>query len=230
MKVVSLSGSLRGNVGKKDARKIRNEGGVPCVVYGGKEQVHFFTEAKSFKNIVFTPDVCYVKLQLGDKELDAILQDIQYHPVTDNILHADFLELHPDRPILMNIPVIVTGTAAGVLKGGRMVQKYRRLKIKALPAHMPEKIEINITPFEIGQSVKIGDIPTENFMFTENKNNTVVAVTVTRVVEEVAPAAEAAAPGAPGTPAAAAPGAAAGAKAPAAEEKGKDKGKEKGKK
>jgi len=227
MRTVSMSGFLRGNVGKKDAKKIRMDGSVPCVVYGGKEQLHFYTDAKNFQKIVFTPEVCFVKLNLNEKEYDVILQDIQYHPVTDNIMHADFMELNPERHIIMNIPVKVSGVAPGVLKGGKVVQKYRKLKIKALPAHMPEVIEVSINGLEIGQNVKVSDVPAEKFTILDNKNNTIVGVSVTRVVEEVAPTAEAAAApaaGAAATPAAGAAAApAAGAKAPAADAKGKEK-------
>lgn len=228
MKTVSMSGFLRGNVGKKDAKKIRMDGSVPCVVYGGKEQLHFYTDAKNFQKIVFTPEVCFVKLNLNEKEYDVILQDIQYHPVTDNIMHADFMELNPEKHIIMNIPVKVSGVAPGVLKGGKVVQKFRKLKVKALPANMPELIEVSINGLEIGQNVKVSDVPAEKFTILDNKNNTIVGVSVTRVVEEVAPTAEAAA-ATPAAGAAAAPAAgaaaapAAGAKAPAAEAKGKEK-------
>lgn len=228
MKTVSMSGFLRGNVGKKDAKKIRMDGSVPCVVYGGKEQLHFYTDAKNFQKIVFTPEVCFVKLNLNEKEYDVILQDIQYHPVTDNIMHADFMELNPEKHIIMNIPVKVSGVAPGVLKGGKVVQKFRKLKVKALPANMPEVIEVSINGLEIGQNVKVSDVPAEKFTILDNKNNTIVGVSVTRVVEEVAPTAEAAA-ATPAAGAAAAPAAgaaaapAAGAKAPAAEAKGKPK-------
>ncbi|HOY30737.1 MAG TPA: 50S ribosomal protein L25/general stress protein Ctc [Bacteroidales bacterium] len=229
MRTVSMSGFLRGNVGKKDAKKIRRDGSVPCVVYGGKEQLHFFTDAKNFQKILFTPEVCFVKLTLDEKEYDVILQDIQYHPVTDNILHADFMELKADKPIIMNIPVKITGTAPGVLKGGKVVQKYRKLKIKAIPENMPELIEISINGLEIGQGVKVADIPSEKFTLLDNKNNTIIGVTVTRAVEEVAASTEAAAgapaagAGAPAAGAAATP--AAGAKAPAGDAKGKEKAK-----
>jgi len=234
MRTVSMSGFLRGNVGKKDAKKIRRDGSVPCVVYGGKEQLHFYTDAKNFQKILFTPEVCFVKLNLGEKEYDVILQDIQYHPVTDNIMHADFMELNSDKQIIMNIPVKVSGTAPGVLKGGRIVQKYRKLKIKAIPANMPEVIEVSINGLEIGQGVKVSDVPAEKFTMLDNKNNTIVGISVTRAVEEVAPTAEAAAAtAAAGAAAPAAAGAAgktpaapaATAAAPAAPAKDKGKGK-----
>lgn len=192
MKVVSLSGSLRENVGKKDAKKVRNQGLVPCVIYGGKEQIHFSTDAKNFQKIVFTPEVCFVKIDIDGKQFDAILQDIQYHPVTDIVYHADFMEINNDKPIVMNIPIKISGTAPGVLKGGKMVQKFRKLKIKALPEKMPETINISINELEIGQAVKVADVASENYQILDNKNNTIVTINVTRAVEEAA-ASEAAA-------------------------------------
>ena len=201
MKVVSMSGSLRENVGKKDARKVRNNGEVPCVIYGGKEQVHFSTDSKSFLKIVFTPEVCFVKIDVNGKEYNTILQDIQYHPVTDIVYHADFMEFSEDKPIVMNVPVKISGVAPGILKGGKLVQKFRKLKIKALPADMPENIDISINGLEIGMVVKVVDITSDKYTVLDNKNNMIIGVTVTRAVEEVA--ATAAAPGAPAAAAAA---------------------------
>ena len=209
MKVVSMSGSLRGNVGKKDARQIRNNGGVPCVIYGGKEQVHFSTDSKNFLKIVFTPEVCFVKIDVDGKEYNTILQDIQYHPVTDIVYHADFMEFSEDKPIVMNVPIKVSGVAPGILKGGKLVQKFRKLKVKALPANMPENIDVSINNMEIGMSVKVADITSDKYTVLDNKNNMIIGVVVTRVVEEVAPV---------GAAAVAAPGAAPAA-APKAEEK-----------
>lgn len=193
MKVVSMSGSLRENVGKKDARKVRDNGSVPCVLYGGKEQLHFFTDSKNFQQIVFTPEVCFVKIDINGKEYMAILQDIQYHPVTDIVYHADFMEINDDKPIVLNIPVKISGTAPGVLKGGKLVQKFRKLKIKALPKNMPEVIDVNISTLDIAGALKVADFANENYTLLDNKNNTIVTINVTRAVEENA----AATPGAP---------------------------------
>jgi len=235
MKSVSISGSLRENVGKKDAKKHRNEGKVPCVLYGGKEHVHFVTEEISFKKLVYSPDAYTVKLNLNEKEYNAILQDIQYHPVSDNILHADFLEIFDDKPVTIHIPVKVIGTSEGILKGGRLIQKLRKLKIKALPGNLIDDFVVDITPLEIGDSIRISDIKRDNIMFLDPPNSVIVGVRVTRViVEEVPVAVEGAVPaeGAAAVPGAI-PGAAPGAVPPAGEkEKGKEaeKGKEKGKK
>lgn len=184
MKVVSMSGSLRANVGKKDAKKIRSEGQVPCVIYGGKDQVQFYMNDRNFEDIVFTPEVCFIKITIDGKEYDVVLQDIQYHPVTDSILHADFMELSPERHIVMNIPVKITGTAPGVLKGGKLDQKLRKLKVKALPEFMPDFINVSIDGMDIGNAVKVADMPSENISLLDNKNNVIISVKVTRAVEE----------------------------------------------
>jgi large subunit ribosomal protein L25 len=179
-----MSGSLRANVGKKDAKKIRSEGQVPCVIYGGKDQVQFYMNDRNFEDIVFTPEVCFIKITIDGKEYDVVLQDIQYHPVTDSILHADFMELSPERHIVMNIPVKITGTAPGVLKGGKLDQKLRKLKVKALPEFMPDFINVSIDGMDIGNAVKVADIPSENISLLDNKNNVIISVKVTRAVEE----------------------------------------------
>jgi large subunit ribosomal protein L25 len=233
MKSVSISGSPRENVGKKDAKKHRSEGKVPCVLYGGKEQIHFVAEEKSFKKLVYTPDSFTVKLNLDNKEYHAILQDIQYHPVSDRILHADFLEIFEDKPVIIHIPVKVTGTAIGVLNGGRFIQKLRKLKIKALPVHLPDDVVVDISPLEINDSIKVSDIKKPNVVFLDPPSAVIVGVRVTRViVEEVPVVAEGAVPaegaaGATATPGA--PGAPGVPVVPGAEAKDADKGKDKGK-
>jgi large subunit ribosomal protein L25 len=184
MRTVSMSGSLRGNVGKKDAKAARREGLVPCVLYGGTEQVHFTVSERSFKDVVFTPEACFIDLDLDGKKFQAILQDIQYHPVSDNILHADMLELLPDKAINMTIPIKITGVSPGVLRGGRLVQKMRRLKTRSLPEHMPEAIVISIDKLDINDSVKVSDLQRDHLTLLDPKNAVVVGVRVTRVVEE----------------------------------------------
>lgn len=248
MKSVSISGSPRENVGKKDAKKSRREGKVPCVLYGGKDQVHFITEETSFKKLVYTPDAYTVKLNISDKEYNAILQEIQYHPVSDSIIHADFLEIFPDKPVTIHIPVKVTGVAEGVLKGGRLIQKLRKVKIKALPQYFPDHIIVDISPLEIGDSIRVSDVKIDNATFLDSPTSVIVGVRVTRVVVEETPvpaegavpvegAATPATPGTPGTPGApgahgapgmpVTPATPAAPAAPHAGEKGKGKGKEK---
>jgi len=176
MKKVSVSGSPRENVGKKDAKRLRREGFVPCVVYGGKEQIQFFTSEKSFKDIVYTPDACLVKLDIDGKKMEAVLQDIQFHPVTESILHADFLEVLPDKPVKMAIPIKVVGDSPGVIAGGKMLVKRRRLDVLALPDKLPAEIDIDISSLEIGDSVVVGALSMEDVRFMDPENAVVVLV------------------------------------------------------
>ncbi len=176
MKKVSVSGSPRENVGKKDAKRLRREGFVPCVVYGGKEQIQFFTSEKSFKDIIYTPDACIVKLDIDGKKMEAVPQETQFHPVTDSILHADFLEIYPNKPVKMAIPIRVTGDSPGVLAGGKMLVKRRRLEVIALPDQLPAEIEIDISSLEIGDSVVVGELSLENVKFADPENSVVVLV------------------------------------------------------
>ncbi len=176
MKKVSVSGSPRENVGKKDAKRLRREGNVPCVVYGGKEQIQFYTSEKSFKDIVFTPDACTVKLDIAGRKMDAILQDVQYHPVTDRIIHADFLEIFPDKPVKMAIPIKIKGSSPGVLAGGKMLIKRRRLNVMALADELPAEVDIDISSLKIGDSVVVGQLSVNNVQFIDPENAVVVLV------------------------------------------------------
>ena len=180
MRTVSMSGSLRESVGKKDAKKLRKEEKVPCVIYGGKEQVHIAVPVADFRHLVFSPDIAFVDLDVDGKTYHVILQDIQYHPVTDNILHADFLELVDGKPIVMGVPVKTTGVAPGVLAGGKLIIKIRKMKIKALPEHMPETITLDISNLNIGGGIQVKDVEVENGVTLDAPNAVVVAVRVTR--------------------------------------------------
>ena len=188
MKQVSLSGALRAYVGKKDARKIRREGNVPCVLYGGKEHIHFLTDEKQLLKMIFTPEVYIFRLTIGKKEIPAVLQDVQYHPVTDRVLHVDFLEIHPEKPVTIAVPLKLNGTPKGVLLGGKLHQKLRKLKIKSLINHLPDVIEIDISPLDIGQSVKISDLVREHITFLDPPSTVAVAVRTARTVVEETPA------------------------------------------
>ena len=184
MKTVSLSGSLRENVGKKDAKKLRNEGKVPCVIYGGKEQKHFFLDQKDFKKIVFTPEVFIIKIELGNESIETILQDIQYHPVTDIVLHADFLQLTPGKLVTLAIPVQLEGTAPGVIKGGRLQLKLRKMRVRGLVEDMPEHIVLDISKLDITNSIKVKDIPGEKLQFLDPASAVVVVVKAARGISE----------------------------------------------
>jgi large subunit ribosomal protein L25 len=182
MKSVSMSGSLRGNVGKKDAKKQRREEKVPCVLYGGKEQIHFTVDVADFKKIIFTPEVYLIKLNINGNEFDAILQDVQYHPVTDSVLHADFLQVIPGKPVVIGIPLEFEGVAPGVLKGGRLVKKVRKLKVKGLIEEMPDKIKISISKLDIGDSTRVKDVIFGNLEFLDTPNAEIVGVKTARTV------------------------------------------------
>lgn len=184
MKTVSLSGSLRENVGKKDAKKLRNEGKVPCVIYGGKEQKHFFVDQKDFKKIIFTPEVFIIKIDLGKESFETILQDIQYHPVSDIVLHADFLEISPEKQVTLAIPVQLEGTAPGVIKGGRLQLKLRKMRVKGLVEDMPEYIVLDISDMDIENSIKVKDIPSEKLHFLDPASAVVVSVKAARGLSE----------------------------------------------
>jgi len=185
MKKVSLSGSLRENVGKKDAKKNRREGKVPCVLYGGKEQIHFQMDQKAFTKIVFTPEVFILKINIDGKEYTAIMQDIQYHPVTDVILHADFLEVLPGKLISVGIPIKITGTSKGVLAGGKLIQKLRKIRVKGLIDDLPEDLTIDITDLAIGGSYKMKDLKLDKLELLDPPNSVILRVKTARVIEEI---------------------------------------------
>ncbi|MGE5382177.1 MAG: 50S ribosomal protein L25/general stress protein Ctc [Omnitrophica WOR_2 bacterium] len=187
MKTVSLSGSLRENVGKKDAKAQRVAGKVPCVIYGGKEQIHFTTDEVNFKPILYSPSSFLINVNVDGKEYLTILQDVQSHPVTDRLLHVDFMELDPKKPVTISVPIRITGTSPGVLRGGKLIKKFRKLKVKALIQNLPDEIEISISELELNQAVKVVDLKLDNVEFLDIKNAVIVTVQATRNVEPVAP-------------------------------------------
>ena len=230
MKTLTLAGSPRKSTGRSNAHSIRKEGKVPCILYGGKDILHFEAVEKDFKPLVYTPDVHMIKLDVGGKQTDAILQDIQFHPITDRIIHVDFLEVVGDKPVVMDIPLKLNGTAVGVKEGGKLLKKLTRIRVKAPISKIPGTIDLNIEPLKIGDYIRIRDLKYEGVTFLHEQSVTVVAVKVTReVVEEVTPAAAAAAAVAGAAPVAGAPAAAA-AGTPAAAAPAKDAAKKEEKK
>lgn len=176
-----MSGLLREGVGKKDARKHRADGKIPCVLYGGEKQIHFVAEEKDFGQVIFSPETFFIKLTLGDKSYDCVLKDIQYHPVSDHILHADFYEFSKDKPLTLSVPVSYEGTAPGIIKGGQLVKKFRKLAVKALPKDMPDNIVVNIGELDINQKVLVKDLPQEKYTILEQQERYVVAINPTRL-------------------------------------------------
>jgi len=184
MKSIAISGSPRENVGKRDAKELRYEGKVPAVLYGGKNQIHFSVSASDLRGLVYTPDVAFVDLTVGDVKAQAIVQDVHFHPLTDQPLHIDFLELNDKKPVTMQIPVKLTGTSPGVKIGGKMIQKLRKLRVKALPQDMPQYVEVSISSLEVGKSVGVGELKFDNFKIINNPEDTIVSVTMSRALKQ----------------------------------------------
>ena len=216
MKSVSISGSPRANVGKTDATALRNAKLVPCVLYGGKEQIHFSVPAADFKNLIYTPLVHTVDLDIAGNKYHAIVQETQFHPLKDHLMHVDFLEIVAGKPVVMNLPVKTSGTSPGVRNGGKLSRKLKTLRAKGLVEKMPDEVTLPIDTMEIGHSVRVGDIKVDGITFLNAPNVTVISVDVTRVSVEAPAAVAAPAAAKAAAPAAAAKAApAAAAKAPA---------------
>ena len=182
MKSVSINGIARVDLGKKFAKQLRKEENVPCVIYGGKEgPIHFYAHSNEFRSIVYTPNVYLIDIKIEDTVSQAIMGDIQFHPVTDKILHIDFLRVFEDQMVKINVPVNISGNSIGVRNGGRLAINMRRTLIEALPANLPETIDIDITNIKIGQSIRVKDILLENIHFLNNSEDVIVAVGMDRL-------------------------------------------------
>ena len=186
MKVAQLSGSPRANVGTKDAKALRDAGQVPCVLYGQGTQTHFSVKDITIEKMVYNPDVFQFELDVDGKKTKAIIQEIQQHPVTDKVMHVDFLELDAKKPVKVALPVRLTGSSRGVMAGGKLMQVFRRLKVVGLPGELPDAITIDITKLRIGQSVRVGDLETGGLKFVDAKNAVVVAVKMARGASKAA--------------------------------------------
>lgn len=202
MKSITIKGSKRESVGKVATKALRNAGKVPCVLYGGDTAVHFSAEEKAFKNLVYTPNVYTATIDVDGHTFAAILQDIQFHPVSDKILHVDFYQLFDDKEVTMNIPVKLVGTSPGVLNGGSLRFPNRKLRVKALPANLPDFFNADISSLKIGSKLFVTDIDSKNCTFLHPDNTVVAQVRMSRnataeeeegteaAVTEEAPAAE----------------------------------------
>ncbi|KVV13420.1 50S ribosomal protein L25/general stress protein Ctc [Flavobacterium sp. TMP13] len=198
MKSITIKGSERESVGKVATKALRNAGEVPCVLYGGDQPVHFSAIVAAFKNLVYTPNAHTVVIELGKgKSFNAILQDIQVHPVSDKILHIDFFQLFDDKEITMEVPVKVVGTSKGVLAGGVLRLNNRKLKVKALPANLPDFIEADITPLEMGNKLYVTTVSKPEYKIMHPENTVVAQVRISRAAMKAAQEAAKAAKGAP---------------------------------
>ncbi|RLD91226.1 MAG: 50S ribosomal protein L25 [Bacteroidetes bacterium] len=181
MKSVSLSGAPRVHVGKKDAKKSRREGNIPCVIYGGESQIHFTLPELVVDKIIFTPEVFILNITIDGKEYQTILQDIQYHPVTDKTLHIDFLEITKGKDVVVGIPVTFVGVAPGIIKGGKLQVKYRKLRVKGNIDNIPEFIELDVSKLDLGNSIKVRDLSLDGLQIIEKSDAVVVQVKMARV-------------------------------------------------
>lgn len=201
MKTIEIKAVSREHFGKKSTNSLRAEGNVPCVMYMEKKNLHFYAHENAFRGLVYTPEVYLVSLVVDGKSYNAVMKEIQWHPVTDRILHIDFMQVSEDKPVTIDIPLKITGESVGVKAGGKLRVKRRTLKVKGLTKHIPDHLSIDITNIGIGQSVKIGDLNYENLEIIDNKRAMIVSVDVSRLSlkeeETAAPGAEAAAAEAP---------------------------------
>jgi large subunit ribosomal protein L25 len=180
MKTAQLSGSLRANVGKKDAALIRNEGRVPCVLYGQGTQTHFSVSRVAIDKIVFSPEVYQVELDIEGKKAMGIIRELQQHPTKDTIQHVDFYELSETKPVSVKLPVRLVGSARGVLAGGRLMQVFRNLSCVGLPSAIPDAITLDIAKLKIGQSIRVNSISIPGITFLDPANAVVVSVKMAR--------------------------------------------------
>jgi len=186
MKSITIKGSERESVGKVATKALRNAGAVPCVIYGGNQPVHFSADERAFKTLVYTPNAHTVVIELGDKSINAILQDIQVHPVSDKILHIDFFQLFDDKEITMEVPVKVTGVSPGVLLGGVLRLNTRRLKVKALPKNLPDFVEAEISELEMGNKLYVTKLVSDKYKLLHPDNTVVAQVRISRAAMKAA--------------------------------------------
>jgi large subunit ribosomal protein L25 len=184
MKSIAISGSVRQNVGKRDAKELRYEGNIPAVLYGGSTQTHLSVSAADLKAVLYTPEVIFIDLNLDGKTVKAIVQDAQFHPLTDLVTHVDFLELNDEKEVTLNIPVTLTGTSPGVKLGGKLVQKLRKLRVKALPGNLPQEIAVPMESLEVGKSFRVAQVVLENAKVLNNSDDTIVSVIMSRALRQ----------------------------------------------
>lgn len=197
MKTIEIKGGLRKDIGKVASRLVRRAGNVPCEIYG-KENIHIQMDEREVGKVVFSPEVFKINIDIEGKKYDVVLRDIQFHPVTDKIVHVDFEQVDDNKLVNIEIPVKYAGTAPGVMAGGKLKMNARKLSVKSLIKNIPAFIEVNIGSLNVGDSIRVKDVQYEGVTITESPNNVLAAVITSRAVVETpataAPAAKAAAP------------------------------------
>ncbi len=196
MKSIEIKGSVRKELGKSSTKKLRASGNVPCVIYGGNENLHFSVFENDLKHLIYTPNVYAVDLNVDGKSYKAILKDIQFHPVTDHVIHVDFMEVFDNKPTVVKIPVEITGSSIGIKNGGKLRLRRRNLRVKGMVKDIPDTLKIDITKVDIGDVVKVEDVTYSNLEILDPKRSMVVGVISSRLaakgmtIEEETPEAE----------------------------------------
>lgn len=186
MQIFELKGELRNDLGKKATSVLRSEGKVPCVLYGGEGNVHFAVVEKDLQKLLYTPVVYIVKLTIDGKEYEAVMRELQFHPVSDRILHIDFFQISEEKPVMMEVPVKLQGFAEGVQAGGKLALVVRKLKVKALPVNLPGEIVLDVTNLGLGKSIKVKDLSFENFEIVNAKEVVIAQIKLTRAARAAA--------------------------------------------
>jgi len=203
MKQIAITGTVRTDLGKKAAKAIRQTGNVPCVIYGEKkgenglpEAIHFTVSEKEINKLIYTPHIYLVNVTIDGTEHKAVLKEVQFHPVKDNVLHVDFYEVHAEKPIVMGVPVQPKGLAEGVRAGGRLMMMVRKLQVRAMYDKIPEKLEVDVTSLALGKSIKAGQLSYDGLEMVTPKEVIVCTVKMTRAAIGAAAAAAKDAPAA----------------------------------
>ncbi|GAB3893257.1 50S ribosomal protein L25/general stress protein Ctc [Spirosoma agri] len=182
MKKIEIVGYQRANLGRAESQAIRAEGNVPCVLYGGDEQVHFYAPAILFRDLLYSPNIYEVALNIEGAEYRAVLQESQFHPVSDVLLHVDFLQITDGKSIKVAVPVRLVGTAPGVQKGGKLVTRVRKLRVKGLVENIPDFIDVDVSDLDLGKSVRVGQIVVKDFELLEQASNPVASIEIPRAL------------------------------------------------
>ena len=182
MKKLEIVGYKRANLGRNESQTVRAEGNIPCVLYGGQEQIHFYAPNILFRELLFTPDLYEVTLNIEGDEYRAVLQETQFHPVSDALLHADFLQIIDGKPIKVAVPVRIIGNAPGVQKGGKLITRVRKLRVRGLAENIPDYIDVNVSQLDLGKSIRVGQIPVKDIELLESTSNPVATIEIPRAL------------------------------------------------
>jgi large subunit ribosomal protein L25 len=184
MKTITIEGQIRTEFGKTATRQLRSEEKVPAVIYGGAKEINFSAPASAFKNIVYTPEFMLTEVTVGDASYRCVLKDVQFDKVSDSLIHVDFLELVGDKKVTVNIPIKFTGTPVGVKEGGKLMVKMKSLKVKTLPEHLLENIEMDLSDLQINENVRVQDVKAENMEILNSPRIPVASVSMTRQLKQ----------------------------------------------